>query len=64
MPFDLIDGDINFDGLITILDVIILINAILGEDLSSIEFLAADLNQDNYINVLDVIEIVNIILNN
>ena len=64
LPYNIIEGDINFDGLITILDIIILINAILGEELSSIEFLAADLNQDDYINVLDVIEIVNIILNN
>ena len=64
LPFDLIEGDINFDEMVSILDIIILINAILGEELTSMEFLAADLNQDEVLNILDVIELVNIILNN
>ena len=57
-------GDINADGSISILDIIILVNGILGGDLNQQEFLAADLNEDDSLNVLDVIELVNIILNN
>lgn len=58
-------GDINFDGAIDILDVVIQVNAILtggGEDLSSTEFTAADLNGDGILNVIDVVLLVNSIL--
>ena len=49
---------------ITSLDIIILTNALLGDELTSMEFAAADLNQDEVLNILDIIELVNIILNN
>jgi len=52
-------GDINNDNSINVLDVIFLVNIILGYS-DSIE--GSDLNQDNLINVLDVIQLVNIIL--
>ena len=58
-------GDINFDGAIDILDVVIQVNAILtggGEDLSSTEYTAADLNGDGILNVIDVVLLVNSIL--
>ena len=53
------DGDINSDGEINILDVVVLVNIILGieEDI-----LTGDLNQDGLINILDIILLVNIIL--
>tara|TARA_B110000116_G_scaffold268936_1_gene283926 strand:- start:315 stop:1310 length:996 start_codon:yes stop_codon:yes gene_type:complete len=52
-------GDINEDVSVNILDVILIINIILGID--EVNELA-DLNYDNDINILDVVQIVNIIL--
>ena len=52
-------GDINEDGSINVLDVVILANAVLsGEDLPS-----GDINEDGLNNVLDIVGLVNIILN-
>jgi len=57
-------GDINFDGNINILDIIELINFILGSEIpSENEFLISDLNNDTILNVLDIIQLVNIIFN-
>ena len=53
-------GDINIDGTINILDVILVINIILDID----EFNElADINSDGSIDVLDIVQLVNIILN-
>ena len=52
-------GDLNSDGIINILDVVGLINMILG---LADESLTGDLNSDNIINVLDVVLMVNLIL--
>ena len=54
-------GDVNFDGNLDILDVIMTINIILGI-LQENE--NADINQDNNINILDIIALSNIILEN
>ena len=52
-------GDINEDGSVNVLDVVILANAVLtGEDLP-----AGDINGDSVNNVLDIVGLVNIILN-
>ena len=56
---DSIVGDINSDGTINILDVVVLINIIL--DMAD-ENSAADLNEDGVYNVLDVVLLVNLIL--
>ena len=58
-PDAFIIGDISGDELVNILDVILIINIILGID--EINDLA-DLNYDNDINILDIVQIVNIIL--
>ena len=56
-------GDINDDGSINILDVVLLINFILGSDSpTDAESIASDLNGDRIINILDVVQLVNIIL--
>ena len=65
-------GDINNDGTINILDVVILVDLIknyltyeekqLACETNGWDFEAADLNVDNNINVLDVVMLVNIIL--
>ena len=55
-------GDINQDFLIDILDIIKMINYILGGNINGLEYYLSDLNDDNIINIQDVI-IINIILN-
>ena len=58
-------GDINFDGEVDVLDIVIQVNAILsggGNQLSSSEFTAADFNGDGILNVIDVVLLVNFIL--
>ena len=58
-------GDLNFDGIINILDIVSLVNVILGvtENPSEDILYAADLNQDGSIDVLDIVLTVNIVLN-
>ena len=52
-------GDVNMDDIINILDVIVIINMILGvEDQSTL----ADLNGDGSINIQDIILVINLIL--
>jgi len=52
-------GDMNSDNIINILDVIIMVNIILGSDADSS---MADMNLDGSVDILDVILLVNIIL--
>ena len=54
-------GDINFDNVLNILDVVSIVNVIL--DSSDLSSSIADINNDSEINILDVILLVNIILN-
>jgi len=52
-------GDINGDGDINVVDVVLLINLILdNEDYNS----DADLNNDQILNVVDIVELINIII--
>ena len=53
-------GDINQDSDINVMDVVELVNIILGTNEAN-SF--SDINQDNSVNILDVIQLVNIILN-
>ncbi|SVD67583.1 uncharacterized protein METZ01_LOCUS420437, partial [marine metagenome] len=56
-------GDVNFDSVLNILDVVILANYILGSDTpTSSEFAAADLNGDGTLNILDIVILTNLIL--
>tara|TARA_B100001750_G_C15469996_1_gene579237 strand:+ start:153 stop:650 length:498 start_codon:yes stop_codon:yes gene_type:complete len=56
-------GDINSDGFIDILDIVLLVNIILGIlDPTDIQENASDINNDGVINILDVVQIVNMIL--
>ena len=56
-------GDVNDDGQINVLDVVITVNVILEiEPVTDDILFSADLNADGEINVLDVVLIVNIIL--
>ena len=54
-------GDMNGDGALNVLDVVILANLILaGNDSNP----AGDLNQDGSLNILDIVSLVNLILDN
>ena len=51
-------GDINIDGLINVVDIIILVNLVLDNEYN----ILGDINYDSQINILDVVYLVNIIL--
>jgi hypothetical protein len=52
-------GDLNGDGTINILDVIIMVNIILGVEPESA---LADVNGDGVVNILDIVQEINLIL--
>jgi len=56
--------DINEDGIVNILDVVLVVNFIIGvSEPTDSQACAADFNDDGIINVLDVVSIVNTIFN-
>ena len=58
-------GDLNFDGIINILDVIVVVNIVLGiQGANDTELVVSDVTQDGLVNILDIITMVNIILDN
>ena len=61
-PDELLLGDINNDGNIDVLDVVMLVNYILNNDTAEVE--NSDINSDGNIDVLDVVVLVSIILGN
>jgi len=52
------NGDLNMDGTVNILDVVLIVNVVLNAEQNDM----ADLNSDGIINILDIILLVNIIL--
>ena len=54
-------GDLNIDELVNIMDVVLMVNMILGSE--SPNYATADINSDGYINIQDIILLINIILN-
>ena len=55
-------GDLNDDGNVDVLDVIILVNHILSP--VAVELDGADINNDGEVNILDIVALVSIILGN
>ena len=56
-------GDVNADGSIDVLDIVMVVNIIVETyDPSDDEFSAADMNSDGVVDVLDIITLVNAIL--
>jgi hypothetical protein len=55
---DFILGDINGDGVLDILDVVVLVNAVLSGGYTA----PGDMNQDGVLDVLDIVTLVNAIL--
>ena len=57
-PDDALVGDINDDGILNVLDIVLMINMVLDDGYEEV----ADMNGDGVINVLDIVVLVNIIL--
>ena len=57
-----LNGDLNYDDSVDVLDVIILVNHILSP--AAVELDGADINNDGEVNILDIVALVNIILSN
>lgn len=57
-----IKGDVNNDGEVDVLDVLTLVNFIIGKTSGGINEQAADMNSDSEIDVLDVLTLVNTII--
>ena len=53
-------GDINQDGLLDILDIVQMVNCIMGIQIENCDL--GDVNEDGIVNVLDVVTLVNMIL--
>ena len=54
-------GDVNLDGEINILDIVILVNCIVGS--CQVDQSLGDYNGDGFLNILDIVSIVNLIVN-
>jgi len=56
-------GDLNQDGFIDVLDIVVLVNIITGQiDASEYQLWAGDLNSDAGSDILDVVQLVNVII--
>ena len=51
-------GDINFDGILNVLDIVLMVNLILSNEY----ILIADVNEDGFVDVLDVVMMANILI--
>ena len=61
--YQIMVGDLSFDGVINVLDAVLLVNGVLApETLDELQLLAADINADDVINVLDLVLLVSLIL--
>ena len=59
----IVNGDVNLDSIINILDIVLMVNIIIDQNTSDIFNLdAADMNQDGIINILDILELINLLL--
>ena len=65
IDYNMLPGDINFDEIVNILDIVLIVNIVLGNmEPTPSEWSAANVNGDGLVNILDVILIINIILGN
>ena len=60
---EIMAGDTNFDGIVDILDIVRIVNQIMGSSaFNDDEFTAADYNSDGIVDILDIVQIINYIL--
>ena len=52
-------ADMNQDGVLNVLDVVLMVNMVLDDGYAEV----ADMNGDGVINVLDIVTLINFILN-
>ncbi len=58
-----IPGDVNADGSVDVLDIVLIVNVILtGAELTPEQLYIMDLNGDGSANILDIVQLVNLIL--
>ena len=57
---DALLGDLNQDGLVNVIDIVVLVNIILGNNQNAE---SADINDDGLVNVIDIVVLVSEILN-
>ncbi len=56
-------GDVNTDGVVNVLDVVQIVNYVLGNlEFNASQVASADMNDDGIVNVLDIVTLVNSIL--
>ena len=64
-----VQGDINFDGTLDVLDIMILVNAMTAAgysnapDLSDAQLVQADINGDGVLDMLDIVALVVLMIN-
>ena len=59
----MLEGDINQDGELNVMDIVIIINFILElSNLTNEQYWIADMNNDSIVNIIDIIQIVNVII--
>ena len=59
----IVPGDVNFDGNINVVDIVLVVNFILDASIPTYEeFLASDVNADGELNVVDIVNIVGMVL--
>ena len=65
IDYNILFGDVNFDTVLDILDLVSIISFIVGDqDFNDNQIYFSDLNQDQIINILDVVALVSLILDN
>jgi len=57
-PDDALVGDLNDDGILNVLDIVLMVNMVLDDGYDEI----ADMNGDGVINILDIVTLINTIL--
>ena len=58
--YEYIQGDVNTDDVVNILDIVLSVNFVLGIDTpTTVQYSLADMNSDGVLNILDVILLVN-----
>ena len=55
---DSLAGDLNDDGILNVLDIVLMVNIVMLDDYEAV----ADMNGDGVINVLDIVTLINTIL--